>query len=324
MTLRRESVMAFAHGTDAPPIPTIAGNAMSEPAHDAIPAAQRSVGAREPHIASPQIARSSGGRATVAGRALDAAAVFWFVVVALGQLVFVAYIAGFYGRAALRGDFSAWNAVLPHGYVPGDTFGNVVLGVHLAFAIVITLGGALQLTPAIRRVAPRFHRWSGRIYLFSALLMSVGGLVMGLTRRTVGDVSQHIATDINAVLILTFAALTLRHAMARRFDAHRRWALRLFLAVSGVWFFRVGLMAWLLANQRPVGFDPVTFSGPFLTLLAFAQYLLPLAVLELYFRARASTAAAPRLAMAAGLSLLTLVIAAGIVGASLMMWLPRM
>lgn len=297
---------------------------MSAPAHDAIPATPRLIEARQRATPSPRSTAGSGWPAAIAGRALGAAAVFWFVVVVLGQLIFVGYIAGFYGRAALRGDFDAWNKVLPHGYVPGDTFGNAVLGAHLAFAIVITLGGALQLTPAIRRIAPRFHRWNGRVYLFSALLMSVGGFVMGLTRTTVGGLAQHIALDINAALILVFAALALRHAMARRFDAHRRWALRLFLAVSGVWFFRVGLMAWLLANQKPVGFDPVTFSGPFLIILAFAQYLLPLAVLELYFRARASTAAGPRLAMAAGLSLLTLVIAAGIVGASLMMWLPRL
>ncbi len=297
---------------------------MSASSHDAIPATPRLIEARQRSAPSPRSAMRSGWPAAIAGRALDAAAVFWFVVVVLGQLIFVVYIAGFYGRAALRGDFEAWNKVLPHGYVPGDTFGNLVLGVHLAFAIVITLGGALQLTPAIRRIAPRFHRWNGRVYLFSAVLMSVGGFVMGLTRKTVGGLSQHIAIDINAALILVFAALALHHAMARRFDAHRRWALRLFLAVSGVWFFRVGLMAWLLANQGPVGFDPVTFSGPFLSVLAFAQYLLPLAVLELYFRARASTAAGPRLAMAAGLSLLTLVIAAGIVGASLMMWLPHL
>lgn len=296
---------------------------MSASAHDATPATPRLIEARQRATPSPRGAARSGP-AAIAGRALDAAAVFWFVVVVVGQLIFVVYIAGFYGRAALRGDFEAWNKVLPHGYVPGDTFGNVVLGVHLAFAIVITLGGALQLTPAIRRVAPRFHRWNGRVYLFSAVLMSIGGFVMGLTRKTVGGLSQHIAIDINAALILVFAALALHYAMARRFDAHRRWALRLFLAVSGVWFFRVGLMAWLLANQKPVGFDPVTFSGPFLSVLAFAQYLLPLAVLELYFRARASTAAGPRLAMAAGLSLLTLVIAAGIVGASLMMWLPHL
>ena len=39
--------------------------------------------------------------------ALKAAATSWFVVAVLGQLVFVAYVIGFYGRAALQGRFEA-------------------------------------------------------------------------------------------------------------------------------------------------------------------------------------------------------------------------
>ena len=50
---------------------------------------------------------------------------------------------------------------------------------------------------------------------------------------------------------------------------------------SGVWFFRVGLMLWVVVNQGPAGFDTETFRGPFLTFLSLAQSLLPLAILEL-------------------------------------------
>jgi hypothetical protein len=256
--------------------------------------------------------------------ALKVAATSWFVVAVLGQLAFVAYVIGFYGRAALQGRFEAWNKVLPHGYVAGDTFGNVIVSLHLAFATVVIVGGALQLMPAIRRVAPAFHRWNGRVYLGSVLLMSVGGLVMVWTRGTVGDLSQHIAISINALLIIAFAGMVLRHALARRIDAHRRWALRLFLVVAGVWFFRIGLMAWIVVNQGPVGFDPKTFAGPFLTFLAFAQYVLPLAVLELYLRAQAGRGSLQRIAVAACLLVLTLVTAGGVAAASMLMWLPRL
>ncbi|WP_395682963.1 DUF2306 domain-containing protein [Dokdonella sp.] len=256
--------------------------------------------------------------------ALKAAATSWFVVAVLGQLLFVAYVIGFYGRAALQGRFEAWNKVLPHGYVAGDTFGNLVVSLHLAFATVVIVGGALQLMPAVRRVAPAFHRWNGRIYLASVLLMSVGGLVMVWTRGTVGDLSQHVAISINALLIIAFAGMAFRHALARRIDLHRRWALRLFLVVGGVWFFRIGLMAWIVVNRGPVGFDPKTFAGPFLTFLAFAQYVLPLAVLELYLRAQAGRGSLQRVAVAGGLFALTLLTAGGIVAASMIMWLPRL
>ncbi|QXP44925.1 hypothetical protein FM038_25960 [Shewanella eurypsychrophilus] len=63
------------------------------------------------------------------------------------------------------------------------------------------------------------------------------------------------------------------------------WAIRLFIVMGGVWFFRIGLMLWLMIHQAPVGFDPKTFEGPFLSFLGFAQYLIPLAVAQLYFAA---------------------------------------
>jgi hypothetical protein len=274
---------------------------------------------------------SAAGRNTIprgvsmrfASIALNAVATSWFVVAVLGQLLFVLYVVGFYGRAAAQGQFEKWNKVLPHGFVAGDTLGNVVVSVHLLVAVLIIVGGALQLLPVLRQRWPAVHRWNGRLYMLFAVLMSVGGLVMVATHDGIGDRSQHIAISLNAVLILVCAAMALRHALARRIDLHRRWALRLFLAVSGVWFFRIGLMFWIVVNQGPVGFDPESFTGPFLTFLAFAQYLLPLAVLQLYFHAQNRSAGA-RLAMAAGLGVLTLMTAAGIAAASMIMWLPRL
>lgn len=268
--------------------------------------------------ATPSAAPS---RAAVA--ALRAAAAFWFVVTVLGQLAMAAYVVGFYGRAAMKGEFETWNKVLPKGYTAGDTLGNLNLSLHLVFVVVIVISGALQLTPAVRRLWPRFHHWNGRLYLASALLMSLGGLYMVWTRNTGGDVLQHLSTSINALLIIGFGVMAVREAMARRLDRHRRWALRFFLAVSGVWFFRVGLMFWILVNQGPVGFDPQTFRGPALTIIAFGQYLFPLALLELYFRVQRA-GSRQHFAMAGGLVAMTAVTAVGVFGASMIMWLPRL
>jgi uncharacterized membrane protein len=272
----------------------------------------------------------SGGRDdtrrthSISAWTLRAAATFWVVVTILGQLVFVAYIGLFYGRAAAQGQPELWNKVLQAGYASGATFNNAVLATHLLLAFVITAGGLLQLVPMIRRRWPRLHRWNGRVYLTGAVGASVAGLIMIWTRDTGGDLSQHLAISLSALLIFAFAGLALRHARARQFDIHRRWALRLFLVVSGGWFFRVGLMFWIVLNQGPVGFDPKTFTGPFITFLSFAEYLLPLAVLELYFRAQRGHDWRARLAVAAGLFVLTLAMSAGIAAASAIMWLPHM
>ena len=238
--------------------------------------------------------------------------------------MFVAYLFGFYGRTAILGQFEAWNQVFPHSYVAGSTMHNTVVAMHLVFAALITAGGLLQLTTGIRRWFPRLHRWNGRVYLVSAFVMGLGGLAMVWTGTKVGDLSQNIAISINAILIMLCAVMVLRHALARRFALHRRWALRLFLVVSGVWFFRIGLTFWIMLNQGPVGFDPDTFTGPALTTIAFADYLLPLAVLQLYFYTQDHAGSRGRVAMASGLFASTVVTAAGIVAASMMLWLPHL
>ncbi|TNJ35691.1 DUF2306 domain-containing protein [Arenimonas terrae] len=258
-----------------------------------------------------------------AGTTLSAAAAAWFTVAALGQWLFVVYIAGFYGRSLLAGRMRDWNQVLPEGHTPGDTLGNLMVMLHILLALVVTAAGTLQLVPAIRRRWPRFHRWNGRIYLATVVAVVLAGLYMVLARDGGLRVMQ-FGILLNAAVVLGCAAMALRHALARRIDRHRRWALRLFVAASGVWFFRIGLTFWLLVNQGPVGFDPETFTGPFLVFLSFAQTLLPLAILELYLRARDSGGPAARWTVAALLALATGVTATGIFAASLILWLPRL
>jgi len=247
----------------------------------------------------------------------------WFFVAFIGQLFFAVYISAFYGISTIKGDFELWNKVLPNGYVPGDTFGNFMVGLHVLFAILITVCGPLQLTPKIRTSFPKFHRVNGRIYLLTALIMSVGGLYMVITRGTVGAPITHVSIGINAILIMIFAYQTVRFAIARKINVHNLWAIRLFLVVSGVWFYRVGLMLWMTIHQAPVGFDMESFTGPFLTFLSFSSYLLPLLVFELYRWIKTKNHVFSNVFMSICMIVITLGMAIGILAAGMGMWLPR-
>jgi uncharacterized membrane protein len=257
-------------------------------------------------------------------RALQAAAASWFVVAALGQAMFAFYVIAAYGSSIVLGRWAQWNRFFPrgHGYIPGDAPGNLALGFHLSLVAVVMLGGVVQLIPGLRRRWPALHRWTGRIYLASVVTVSVGGLILNLTREPIGTPAQNLATRINALLILGFAALAFQRARSGRIDLHRRWALRLFLAASGVWFIR--LMWWLWAVVvRGLGYDPEMFDGSF-TVMNFAQFLLPLLVLELYFRAQDRGGPWRRIAMAATLGGLTVAMAVAIAAVTLRLWLPRL
>ncbi len=257
-------------------------------------------------------------------RPLQLAANFWFITAVFGQWLFASYLMLFYGGTAARGELHLWKEKLTHGYVPGDSVGNTAVVAHLLVAAMIMLLGSLQLIPQIRTRLPVFHRWSGRLYLLAVVATSIAGLYMLFVHGTVGGLVLQVAQSLDALLILVFAGIALRAAMQRDFKAHRRWALRLFMVVSAVWFFRVGLMLWLVIHQAPVGFDPNTFTGPFVTFIAFAQYVIPLLVLECYFRAQDSASARAKIALSAVLVILTLAMAMGIFGAWMGLWLPNL
>jgi uncharacterized membrane protein len=258
-----------------------------------------------------------------ADTALKAAARLWFVVTVFGQLVFAFAVASFYGLTALRGDYHAWSKFISRGHVSGDTMGNFAVAMHVTSAVVVMLAGAIQLVPQVRNRFPVFHRWNGRVYMLTAVALSIAGLYMTWIRGSVGDLPQHIGATLNAVLIWLCAAMALGYAMARDFKTHRRWALRLFLVASAAWFLRLALFLTLLVFKGPFGFDPVTFRGPFLTIMTFAQYLVPLAVLEIYLRVQDRPGTVRRMATAAMLFVLTLGMVAGIFAVTMAIWLPQ-
>jgi Predicted membrane protein (DUF2306) len=258
---------------------------------------------------------------TVADKALKAAAAFWFGVTLIGQLAFAFAIASFYGLTALRGDYSGWR--FTHGFIPGVTKGNFAVVVHLISASLIMLAGAIQLIPQVRNRFPAFHRWNGRIYMLAAVTVSGAGVYMNWIRGSVGDVSQHIGGTVNALLMWLCAGMALRYALAHDFKTHRRWALRLFIVVSASWFIRIMFVLWFMIFRGPVGLDTTTFTGPLPTILSYAQYLIPLAVLEIYLRAQDRPGVLRRLATAGMLFVLTLAMAAGLFAVTMTAWVPQ-
>lgn len=248
----------------------------------------------------------------------------WLLTAAVGQAAFVWMILAHYGHKTLSGDQAGWNdKPLIKGYVAGDSLGNAMFAAHVLLAAIVTLGGLLQLVPVIRARVPALHRWNGRLFFVVALAMAFGGLWLTWGRHTYLSLISGIAVSVDGVLIVLFTAVAWRLAVRRRFDAHRRWAMRAFVVVNGVWFLRVGIMAWILISGGGLGMNR-TLSGPADIVLQFGAYLIPLAVLEAYFRAQHSADVWARRWAGALIWLATGITALGIGGAVTFMWGPFM
>jgi hypothetical protein len=255
-------------------------------------------------------------------KALRAAAGLWLVIALVGLWAFVAYIVLSYGATAARGDLPAWGDQSLKGYVRGDLAGNIVFASHLTMAAVMSLGGALQLAPRLRARWPAFHRWNGRAFLAAAFAAAIGGLYLVWVRQATTTRLGAFAISLDAALILAFGILAWRAAWARDFAAHRRWAMRTFMVANGVWFMRLGYMAWVILNGGAVGMTD-RLDGPFDIFLAFAAYLVPWAVLELYLRVRGRGGGPAKYALAGGLMAVVALTAVGVFGAMAFMWWPR-
>jgi hypothetical protein len=257
------------------------------------------------------------GSKTYAEAVLKAAAGFWFLVAVIGQWVFLYYIIAFYGRTTFTGNFQAWtkNSFLQKGYIAGDRVGNLVFAAHALLAAVIAFGGAIQLIPQIRTRAIRVHRWNGRLFALTALGLSLSGLyTLWMHGKTPDVFDVHaLVISLNAVLIITFIVLAWRSAFRREISAHRRWALRAYLVANAQWFTRVGFMAWFIVGRKLLGIGE-GFDGTFFFFWDFGCYLVPLAVLELYLRAKQSGGPSVRFAMAGSLAVLTVLMGVGIFG----------
>lgn len=256
-------------------------------------------------------------------KSIDLSATCWFAIAFIGQMIFTYYIVMLYFRSGIQGDFDKWNTASPHGFVEEDAIGNIGFGIHVMIAAIVSFLGPLQLIPQVRKAFPTFHRISGRIYIGAAFVISLAGVFLLILRGPIGGMIPVVFNVGNALIIMTSAFFAIKFARERKIMIHRQWAIRLFIGMSGVWFFRVFLMMWLGIHQAPVGFDPETFTGPFLNVLAFMVYIFPQVVVQFYFEAQKSRKPAIKWGFVSTLGLISLAMGFGIFAATTGMWLPR-
>ena len=255
-------------------------------------------------------------------RALSWSGVLWFLIAATGQLLFVYYIWVAYDPNTLSGEFARWNDVgLIKGFQDGDGFGNFMFISHVLLASIMTLAGLMQLTAPLRRAVPALHRASGRVFLVLAVYLAVGGVWMVWVRGTrLNDILGY-SSAIECLIILVCAGFALHFARKRQIERHHPWALRLFLAASGVWFMRVLYSAWFL-TVGPVGVSR-SMDGWYDYFVSYGSVIIPLVVLQLYLQAGRSQSIPLKVITVSVMAVACAVTALGVVGATLIMWSPH-
>lgn len=258
---------------------------------------------------------SMGEKSALSRRILPKVTQLWFICAVIGQWWMVYYLVMHFGGESLAGNFKPFTSVSE------QHFSMFSLALHILLGAAIMIGGPLQLVPQIRQKAPKFHRLNGRVFSTAVAIGTLFGLYLIWTyEKMPGGIMMLFAMNLLVAIIFICLFFAIKHAMAKNIKTHRKWALRLFLVVNAGWFFRVGLMAWLMIHQAPVGFDPETFEGPFIIFLAFAQFVLPLLIVEWFFYVNEKGTEPQELIFSFALFVFTLLMVVGILGAGMTMW----
>jgi hypothetical protein len=151
---------------------------------------------------------------------------------------------------------------------------SIAFYIHLAAGPLSLLLGTLLLSDRFRQAAPRWHRRLGRFQAAGILLFLVpSGLWMAPYAQT-----GLVAAAGLAVLAIATAACTLlgwRAAVARRFDAHRRWMSRTYLLLlSAVVIRLIGGLATILHSDALWLYPLSVWASWLLPLLAFESFRL--------------------------------------------------
>jgi hypothetical protein len=142
----------------------------------------------------------------------------------------------------------------------------------------------LQLIASIRVNYPRFHHWTGRLYILVSLVAAIGGLSFIAIRGTVGGLVMDIGFAAYGILMFIAALQTVRYAMKRELLRHQAWAWRLYALAIGSWLYRMDYGLWLILTDW-IGHTE-DFSGWFDNFMAFFFYVPNLIIVELMIRAR--------------------------------------
>ena len=110
---------------------------------------------------------------------------------------------------------------------------KVLTLVHIVPGVLFMVLGPLQLSRTIRSKHLAFHRWSGRLFLVSSLIIATSALIMSF-RMSIGGANEIAATTFFALLFVFCLTKAFVHIRRREILLHREWMIRGFAIGLGV------------------------------------------------------------------------------------------
>jgi uncharacterized membrane protein len=163
----------------------------------------------------------------------------WWWFAAVFALAIAAY--------SLRYVFFGERAYVPE-LAPSFRMRPLTVMAHTLFGPIALVLGLLNLLPATRQ-GRRWpvHRWLGRIYLVSSIVLGVAGL--SLSFHAVGGLGPRAAFGLLALATMGTSLVGYRHLRARDVRHHREWMLRSYALIFAAVMLRIWMPILVTAYQ---------------------------------------------------------------------------
>ena len=148
--------------------------------------------------------------------------------------------------------------------------------VHIIFGIVFNLLSPFQFAPNIRTNYPKFHRYSGRLLVVSAIPVVFSALWMNQYFPSYGGTLKYTGIIAYCIVLLGSLFLAIKYVMRKDIQNHRLWMMRAMAAALGPATQRLIIIPVVLIFGEEVVTDRVIglliWSGILIN-LAFVEYL---------------------------------------------------
>ena len=132
--------------------------------------------------------------------------------------------------------------------------------VHIVPGLLFMLLGPLQFSSTIRARHLRWHRMSGRVFVFCGVVIGISALVMSLGMPAIGGFNQAAATTLFASFFLFALCKAFWYIRRREVTLHREWMIRAFSIGIAVATIRP-IIGMFFATSRFSGLTPHEFFG---------------------------------------------------------------
>lgn len=126
---------------------------------------------------------------------------------------------------------------------------------HMAPGLFWMIFAPLQFVRRIRRAAPRFHRWIGRITLAMTIILIPSGVVFAALHPFSGAFEELAPICFYTMIYLIAATAGIRAALRKDYTVHREWMIRAFSIGIGISSVRI----WFVLFMHTTGMHAQKF-----------------------------------------------------------------